>query len=250
MSGSCNWRVRNDVKLQIQDATAWAKRMGRGGKDRKMKHMNNHWRVPMSNLQLFAGEGGEDGGNNDDGGSDPEDKPVSFDDFLKEEGNQAEFDRRVQKAVNTAVTNAQEKWKALTDDKLTEAEKLAKMTKEEKAEYKNRKLEKELEDLKRQNAITEMAKTARKMLADEEINIPDELLGHLVSESAEDTKAAVEAFSRMYKTAVQAAVKDALKGNPPKGGTGGKTMTKEQIMAISNPVERQRLIAENIALFQ
>nr|DAQ73395.1 MAG TPA: Major capsid protein [Caudoviricetes sp.] len=215
-----------------------------------MKHMNNHWRVPMSNLQLFAGEGGDDGGNNDDGGSDHEDKPVSFDDFLKEEGNQAEFDRRVQKAVNTAVTNAQEKWKALTDDKLTEAEKLAKMTKEEKAEYKNRKLEKELEDLKRQNAVTEMAKTARKMLADEEINIPDELLGHLVSESAEDTKAAVEAFSKMYKTAVQAAVKDALKGNPPKGGTGGKTMTKEQIMAISNPVERQRLIAENIALFQ
>lgn len=204
----------------------------------------------MSNLQLFAGEGGDDGGNNDDGGSDHEDKPVSFDDFLKKEGNQAEFDRRVQKAVNTAVTNAQEKWKALTDDKLTEAEKLAKMTKEEKAEYKNRKLEKELEDLKRQNAVTEMAKTARKMLADEEINIPDELLGHLVSESAEDTKAAVEAFSKMYKTAVQAAVKDALKGNPPKGGTGGKTMTKEQIMAISNPVERQRLIAENIALFQ
>lgn len=215
-----------------------------------MKHMNNHWRVPMSNLQLFAGEGGDGGGDGDGDGSGPEDKPVSFDDFLKEEGNQAEFDRRVQKAVNTAVTNAQEKWKALTDDKLTEAEKLAKMTKEEKAEYKNRKLEKELEDLKRQNAVTEMAKTARKMLADEEINIPDELLGHLVSESAEDTKAAVEAFSRMYKTAVQAAVKDALKGNPPKGGTGGKTMTKEQIMAISNPVERQRLIAENIALFQ
>lgn len=204
----------------------------------------------MSNLQLFAGEGGNDGGDDDGDGSDPEDKPVSFDDFLKEEGNQAEFDRRIQKAVNTAVTNAQEKWKALTDDKLTEAEKLAKMTKEEKAEYKNRKLEKELEDLKRQNAVTEMAKTARKMLADEEINIPDELLGHLVSESAEDTKATVEAFSRMYKTAVQAAVKDALKGNPPKGGTGGKTMTKEQIMAISNPVERQRLIAENIALFQ
>nr|DAQ73432.1 MAG TPA: hypothetical protein [Caudoviricetes sp.] len=37
MSGSCNWRVRNDVKLQIQDATAWAKRMGRGGKERTEK---------------------------------------------------------------------------------------------------------------------------------------------------------------------------------------------------------------------
>lgn len=115
----------------------------------------------MSNLQLFAGEGGDGGGDDDGDGSGPEDKPVSFDDFLKEEGNQAEFDRRVQKAVNTAVTNAQEKWKALTDDKLTEAEKLAKMTKEEKAEYKNRKLEKELEDLKRQNAVTEMRSTER-----------------------------------------------------------------------------------------
>ena len=91
----------------------------------------------------------------------------------------------------------------------------------------------------------------RKMLADEEINIPDELLAHLVSESAEDTKTAVEAFGKMYKDAVQAAVKDALKGNAPKGGSGGKgAVTKEQILAISNPIERQRLIAENIALFQ
>ena len=98
-------------------------------------------KVPM-NLQLFAegGDGaGADGGN---GGGSGEgaggeggaggDTPPSFDDFLKTGGNQAEFDRRVQKAVNTAVTKAQEKWQALADDKLSEAEKLAKMTKEEK----------------------------------------------------------------------------------------------------------------------
>ena len=212
----------------------------------------------MMNLQLFAeGEGdgsgagdgaGADGGNG--GGAGGAELP-SFDDFLKGEGNQAEFDRRVKKAIDTAVTKEQEKWQALTDDKLSEAEKLAKMTKEEKAEYKNRKLEKELEDLKRQNSISEMSKTARKMLADEEINIPDELLAHLVSESAEETKTAVEAFGKMYKDAVQAAVKVALKGNAPKGGSGGKgAVTKEQILAVSNPIERQRLIAENIALFQ
>lgn len=99
-------------------------------------------KVPM-NLQLFAeggngagtgDEGGNGGGAGGAGGSD-ENEPLSFDDFLKTGGNQAEFDRRVQKAVNTAVTNAQEKWQALTDDKLSEAEKLAKMTKEEKAQY-------------------------------------------------------------------------------------------------------------------
>ena len=230
-----------------------------------MKHMNNFyggWRIPMTNLQLFTEGDGDDGGFGDGNGGgagagsgngegNNGNGSMSFDDFLKGEGNQAEFDRRVQKAVNTAVTNAQTKWKTLTDDKVSEAEKLAQMTKEEKVEYQNKKLEKELADLKRQNAITEMAKTARKMLADEEINIPDELLGHLVSESAEDTKTAVEAFTKMYKAAVQAAVKDALKGNPPKAGTGGKgTMTKEQILAVKNPSERQRLIAENMTLFQ
>ena len=212
----------------------------------------------MNRLQLFAegdgdgggAEGGNGGGTGAAAGT-GSGGVMSFDDFLQTEDNQAEFDRRVQKAVKTAVSNAQKKWEALTDDKLSEAEKLAQMTKEEKAEYRNKKLEKELADLKRQNVITEMAKTARKLLEEEEINIPDELLGHLVSENAETTKAAVEIFSKMYKAAVQAAVKDALKGNPPKTGTGGKaTMTKEQILAVKNPSERQRLIAENITLFQ
>ncbi len=221
----------------------------------RKKYLN--CKIPM-NLQIFAeggaGDGaGAEGGNG--GGAGAEEQggaaPQSFDDFLQREGNQAEFDRRVQKAIETAVTKAQEKWQALTDDKLSEAEKLAKMTKEEKEEYKTRKLEKELADLKRQNSLSEMSKTARKMLADEEINIPDELLAHLVSDNAEDTKTAVESFSKLYKAAVQAAVKEALKGNSPKSGSGGKgAVTKEQILAISNPIERQRLIAENIALFQ
>lgn len=217
-----------------------------------MKHMNNH-------LQLFTEGDGNGGGSGDgngagagtDPGSNGVNEPMSFDDFLKGEGNQAEFDRRVQKAVNTAVTNAQTKWKALMDDNLSEAEKLAQMTKEEKAEYENNKLKKELEDLKRQNAKSDLAKTARKMLADEEINIPDELLGNLIAEDAEGTKKSVEAFSKMYKDAVQAAVKEALKGKTPRSGTGGAgTMTKEQILAVKNPSERQRLIAENITLFQ
>lgn len=210
----------------------------------------------MAKLQIFA-EGDGDGGvhaNGDgveNGKSGDKNHPLSFDDFLKRGGNQAEFDRRVQKATQTAVANAQQKWKALTDDKMSEAERLAQMTKEEKAEYRANKLEKELSDLKRQNALSDMAKTARKMLAEEEINLPDELLSHLVSEDAEKTKEAVESFTKLYKAAIQAAVKDALKGNPPKVGTGGKgTMTKDQILEIKNPSERQKLIAENMTLFQ
>lgn len=205
-------------------------------------------------LQLFTegDDGGTGDGNGDGSGAEGgNNEPMSFDDFLAKEGNQAEFDRRVNKAIKTAVTKSEEKWKALTDDKLTEAEKLAKMTKEEKAEYRAKKAEKELEELKKMNARTELAKTARKMLADENINIPDELLGNLVADDADGTKTAVESFAKMYKEAVQAAVKEAIKGKPPKAGTGGgNTITKEQIMDIKDPIERQKMIRGNINLFQ
>jgi hypothetical protein len=215
------------------------------------------------NLQMFAedGDGGSTGDGNDSGAGEGDDsnneddkggdqKPT-FDDFLKDADNQSEFDRRVNKAIDKAVSNAQRKWQTLTDDKVSEAEKLAKMTKEEKAEYRASKLEKELESMKRQNALTEMSKTARKMLSEEEINIPDELLTHLVTADASGTKTAVDSFVKLFKSSVQAAVKDALRGNAPKGGTGSnRAVTKDQILAIKDRAERQHMIAEHMDLFQ
>lgn len=224
--------------------------------------MKNKVFEAMRTLQLFAeGEGagagnpGNGGGTGGDGGAgsggEGGNEPLSFDDFLKQEGNQAEFDRRVQKAIDTAVSNAQQKWKDLHDDKLSEAEKLAKMTNEEKAAYRMSQMEKELNAFKEKDTLAEMSKTARKMLSEEDINIPDELLSHLVSTDAEDTKNTVQAFAKLFKDAVQDAVKDKLKGNPPKRGTGGKgTVTREQILAIKNPSERQRMIAEHMELFE
>ena len=224
--------------------------------------MKNKVFEAMRTLQLFAeGEGagagnpGNGGGTGGDGGAgsggEGGNEPLSFDDFLKQEGNQAEFDRRVQKAIDTAGSNAQKKWKDLHDDKLSEAEKLAKMTNEEKAAYRMSQMEKELNAFKEKDTLAEMSKTARKMLSEEDINIPDELLSHLVSTDAEDTKNTVQAFAKLFKDAVQDAVKDKLKGNPPKRGTGGKgTVTREQILAIKNPSERQRMIAEHMELFE
>ena len=223
--------------------------------------MKNKVFEAMRSLQLFAdggdggsGEPGNGGGTGGDGGAGSGGEGaerLSFDDFLKQEGNQAEFDRRVQKAIDTAVTNAQKKWKDIHDDKLSEAEQLAKMTSEEKAAYRMSQMEKELNAFKEKDALAEMSKTARKMLAEDEINIPDELLAHLVSTDAEDTKNTVQAFAKLFKDAVQDAVKDKLKGNPPKRGTGGKgSVTREQILAIKNPSERQRMIAEHMDLFE
>ena len=115
-------------------------------------------------LQLFAeGEGagaagepaGTGAGASAEGageGTTQTNEPLSFDEFLAQ-GGQAEFDRRVRKAIQTAVSNAQKKWQTLTDSKVSEAEKLAQMTGEEKEKYRADKAEKELADLKRQIAL-------------------------------------------------------------------------------------------------
>ena len=68
------------------------------------------------------------GANTEPVGTEKENKTTTFDDFLKGEGNQAEFDRRVQKAIETAKT----KWQEINDAEKREAEKLAKMNKEQK----------------------------------------------------------------------------------------------------------------------
>lgn len=207
-------------------------------------------------LQMFAdGEGtgaaGEPAGDGTGvtGEGTQNNEPMSFDDYLAQ-GGQAEFDRRVQRAIQTAVSNAQKKWQTLTDDKVSEAEKLSQMTAEQKEKYRADKAEKELADLKRQIALGEMARTARKMLSDEQITVPDEIIMNLVCEDAEKTKDTVENFAKSFKDAVSTAVKESLRGNPPKAGTGGaKQVTREQIFAVKDRAERQKLIAENPQLF-
>ena len=164
-------------------------------------------------LQFFADPGGNGGGpeGGDDNGARTE--PVSFDDFLAEEGNQAEFDRRVQKAVNTAVTNAQEKWQALADDKLSEAEKLAKMTKDEQKTYMQNKRDKELSD--REAAVTrsELMAEAKNNLSDE--GLPVELAEVLNYTDADACKKSMETVKKAFQTAVEKAVDEKLKGGKP-----------------------------------
>lgn len=201
-------------------------------------------KVPM-NLQLFAeggdgagADGGNGGGSGDGEGAGGEggtggDTPPSFDDFLKTGGNQAEFDRRVQKAVNTAVTKAQEKWQALADDKLSEAEKLAKMTKEEKAQYMQQKREKELAD--REAAITrkELMAEAKNTLASD--GLPQELAEVLDYSDADTCKKSMEKVKEVFQRAVETAVEEKLKGGkPPKKAPGGDAQKalEEQVYNI------------------
>lgn len=203
-------------------------------------------------LQLFAegddGSGSGDDGN-DDGSDDGGNDPMSFDDFLKLEGNQAELDKRISKAVKTAVENAKRKWDIEHNDSLSEAEKLAKMTKEEKAIYQAKKLEARVAELEKEKSMSEMTDTARKLLNDEDVNGLDALLPFIVADDAEATSKNVKAVAEAFKNAVAAGIRKELGGSNPQGGNKN-TLTKEQILKVKDPIERQRLIAENIGLFE
>lgn len=217
------------------------------GTGRKRRHkmyeklVNESKRKIMLQLFTDGGDGGgSDGGDGSGAGSGDNDdsrngnEPVSFDDFLKLEGNQAEFDRRIQKAVSTAVTKAQEKWKALTDDKLSEAEKLAKMTKEEKAAYEKKQLEKEIAELKKEKEVAGLTTQARKLLSDEGVNIPDALLTGLIREDAEKTSEAVKEFVKLFNEAVSEAVKaKARQRTPEEGGGQGSGTSKTNLSEMA-----------------
>jgi hypothetical protein len=207
----------------------------------------------LLDLQLFAedasaaGSDTETAEKNDNGAAAEQGKEAKTTGKAAEEKDEKKYsDADLDKIINKKFAQWQDKQQKAVD----EAAKLATMNATQKAEYERDQLKKELDELKRKDSLAEMSKTARKILADDGINVSDELLTVLVSTDAEKTKAAVDGFKTAFKEAVEATVKERLKGEPPKKGTGGATsMTKEAIMAIKDPELRQQKMLENKHLF-
>ncbi len=187
------------------------------------------------NVQLFA-EPGPDPAPTPEPDSKPEPgpdpSPQSFDDILKNKDYQAEFDRRVQKGIDTALAKAQEKWQALTDDKLSEAEKLAKMTKEEKAQYLSQKQERALAAREADITRRERRAEAKNTLAEKKL--PVGLAEVLNYTNAESCNKSIDAVEKAFQEAVQAAVDEKLKGGPApkKAPSGGGDDLAKQVESL------------------
>ena len=152
--------------------------------------------------------------------------------------------------MNAILDKRFARWKADQEKEKKEAERLAEMNAQERAEAERDKVQKELDELKAKNAIAEMTNEARKMCAEHDINVGEDLLSVLVNQDADKTKKAVDSFVKMFEQEVDKAVKEKLKGNGPKRGGSNKGVTRESILNITDPMERQRMIAENMDLFQ
>ena len=151
--------------------------------------------------------------------------------------------------VDEIVSKRLAKWEKQQAAKVEEAAKLAEMNAQQKAEYERDKVQKELDEYKRRDTVNAMVAESRRQLSEQGITVSDDILARLVGETAEETKASVDAFSTAFTAAVEDAVKKQLAGKAPAAGVATKTMTKEEILAIKDPIVRQTAIRDNIGLF-
>lgn len=194
-------------------------------------------------LQMFADDG--DGGGDDPKGGDGAGADNGGEPGTEPKGSEPKYtDADLDRIINQKFAA----WQKQQDKKVSEAERLSKMTAEEKANERIKQLEERLAAADKEKAVAAMIKQARAILAEKNINVNDELLANLVADDADATKANCENFISLFTAAVEKAVKEKVKGDTPKTGTS-TGLTKEQILAIPNRAERQKMMKEHKDLF-
>lgn len=177
-------------------------------------------------LQYFA-EGGDGTGASSEGtpasGAEPAAQP-SFDDMLKANKElQAEFDRRVTKAQETALTNAKVEWEKQAQAEKEEAARVAKMNADEKAKHEREKQEKALAE--REAAITKREMTAEAIEKLAENNLSPKLAKSFNYSSREAFEASYEEITTAFSEAVADQVNEKLKGGKPPAAATGSNKT-------------------------
>lgn len=200
------------------------------------------WKIhkKLFDLQMFAEDG--DNGGADGNGAD------GAGDGANGANDQKPAAKYTDEDVDRILNKKFAEWQKSKDKERSEAERLAKMTAEEKANERIKQLEERLAAADKEKAVAAMIKQARAILAEKNINVNDELLANLVADDAEATKANCENFISLFIAAVEKAVKEKVKSDTPKAGTS-TGLTKEQILAIPNRAERQRMMKEHKDLF-
>ena len=171
------------------------------------------------NLQFFAEPAGDPPAATqpaDDLGK-PADPPPAGKTFSQDEVNKIIADRLAKEARKTedAVKAAR-----------TEAQKLATMTADEKAEHERLEREAKLAQREADIARREMRATALQTLGEKQL--PAELADVLDYTDADKCNASISSIEKVYRAAVQKGVEERMKGNPPPAATGKPTGTAPQ----------------------
>ena len=147
--------------------------------------------------------------------------PVTFDNFLKDVKNQAEFDRRVQQALKTNADTMKEQlrkqWELEQNDKISEAEKLSKMNETEKLRYQLQKQQKDYENIQKKLNGRDLKDEGIKIATNPETAFDPEFLNLFKFEdmTAEELKEKTKLIKTIQDRIVEKAINEWSKEKPP-----------------------------------
>ena len=134
-------------------------------------------------------------------------------------------------------------------DKVKEAEKLAKMNEQEKYEYELKQREEAIEAKERALTLAENKNEASKILSEKGLSLS--LVDFVVADDADTMKYNIDILDRAFKASVKAEVEKRLGGNNPKRTTAinDGVVTKEQFKKMSIS-EQADLLKNNPELYK
>lgn len=139
-----------------------------------------------------------------------------------------------QKDIDDALVAARIKWDEEQNAQETEAQRLAKMTADQKKEYLDSKKADALTRREAELNKRELMSTAKETLTEK--GLPIALAVSLDYKDADTCNASIETIGKAFNDAVQKAVEDRIKGgNPMRRSTtdSGNTFTKEEVAKMS-----------------
>ena len=150
--------------------------------------------------------------------AEPEAPTLTFDEILEDKEYQSEFDRRVNKAIDTAVKNAKTKWEADKKAEKIEAEKLAEMDEMQKKDYEIERLNKELAKRDENDRAVNLEKEALKQAREKGIDL--DLMGTIdyTKETAESLVKKMEIFANTSRKLQEKAISEYSKEPTPQTG--------------------------------
>ena len=161
---------------------------------------------------------------------------------------QDELNHIVQERVQRAVAKAQKDAEDKIKQAQSEGERLAKLTKDERAKEEEAKRLADLEAREKAIAVKELRIETQSLLSDE--GLPIEFLDVVMADTAESVKENIASIRKVFDEAVEKRVNERLTQDMPRRGSTAGAMTKAEIMAVQDANERQKLIAENLELFR
>lgn len=179
------------------------------------------------NLQLFADDG------ESESGVDTNEVESSSTTTGAEEGKPDQVSKEDEKKysdkdVNEILNKKYAKWKADEEKKVSEAEKLANMSAEEKKAQELKTLQDKISKLEAEQTRTELGKQASVLLKENDIDATQDILDFVVGSDAETTKANITKFKSIIESQIKAHEVSRATGNTPRQYGGGEEMSAIQ----------------------